>query len=140
MANIRLLNEQYRLSVPAHIGGMAEIYESRDILTDAKVAIKLFTSGHLEMDVLRESYQRELLALSQLKHQSIVQLLDHGEDRQTGHPFLVLEWVDTDLRRLLQKTVFSVQPDGERGAKCTHPRAPRSPTWSVYSAASFPHR
>jgi len=103
---VRLLNGRYRLSVPAHTGGMAEIYESRDVVTDAKVAIKLFTSGHLEMAVLRESYQRELLALSQLKHPSIVQLLDQGEDIETGHPYLVLEWVDTDLKRLLQKTAF----------------------------------
>ena len=104
--NFRFLNRRYRITSPSHTGGMAEIYKSRDAFTDVNVAIKLFTSGRLEMDVLKESYQREIRALSQLKHSSIVQLLDNGQDEETGYPFLVLEWIETDLRRLLQTTSF----------------------------------
>jgi serine/threonine protein kinase len=100
----RVLNNRYRISAPCNTGGMSEIYEARDLHTDSKVAVKIFTSGHLDLRVLKESFNRELLALTQLKHPSIVDLLDNGEDSQTGHQFLVLEWVDTDLRKLLQKT------------------------------------
>jgi serine/threonine protein kinase len=103
----RLLNNRYRISAPCNTGGMSEIYEARDLLTDSKVAVKIFTSGHLDLRVLKESFNRELLALTQLKHPSIVELLDNGEDSETGHQFLVLEWIDTDLRRLLQKTVIN---------------------------------
>jgi serine/threonine protein kinase len=99
---VRFLNGRYRLAAPLYTGGMAEIYQSRDVKTDDSVAVKLFTSGRLEMEVLKESYKRELLALSQLKHPSIVQLLDYGEDNQTGCSFLVLEWIDTDLQRFLR--------------------------------------
>jgi serine/threonine protein kinase len=85
---------------------MSEIYEARDLMTDTKVAVKMFTSGHLDSEILKESYNRELVALTQLKHPSIIELLDFGEDGETKNQFLVLEWVATDLKRLLQKALI----------------------------------
>jgi superfamily I DNA and/or RNA helicase/serine/threonine protein kinase len=102
----KLVNGQYGLTGEPKIGGMSEIYSARDLATDRKVAVKIFKSGTLDSSYLRESYEREVLALSQLKHPAIVELVDHGVDKETQLRFLVLEWVETDLHQFLAKTSF----------------------------------
>lgn len=82
------------------------MYAARDLLTDTKVAVKLLTAGHLDAGILRESFEREVRSLSQLRHPSIVNLLDQGEDTQTKTPFIVLDWVDNDLSGFLQSARF----------------------------------
>lgn len=102
----RILNRRYALTGQPKIGGMSEVYSARDLATDRKVAVKIFTSGTLDSGYLHESYERELLALSQLKHPAILELLDHGIDEGTLLRFLVVEWVETDLRQFLAKSSF----------------------------------
>ena len=85
---------------------MSEVYAARDLLTDAKVAVKLLTAGHLDAGILRESFEREVRSLGQLRHPSIVNLLDQGEDPETRTPFIVLDWVDSDLSSFLQSSRF----------------------------------
>lgn len=85
---------------------MGEVYAARDLLTDTKVAVKLLTAGHLDVGILRESFEREILSLSQLRHPSIVNLLDQGEESQTNTPFIVLDWVENDLSTLLESSRF----------------------------------
>ena len=80
------------------MGGMSEVFPAIDFADRAsKVAVKLFKRGEIEDDILRETYDREIRALKELKHSSIVELLDSGIDRDTNSLFLVLEWMDTDL-------------------------------------------
>src|SRR5262245_2591643 len=77
---------------------MSKVYPAVDLENGfAKVAVKLFTRGETEDDILRETYEREVRALKELKHPSIVELLDFGVDRDTNNLFLVLEWMDADL-------------------------------------------
>jgi len=80
------------------MGGMSEVYPAIDFANrTSRVAVKLFKRGEIEDDILRETYEREVRALKELKHPSIVELLDSGIDRDTNSLFLVLEWMDADL-------------------------------------------
>ena len=77
---------------------MAEVYRAVDLYHSGQtVALKLFTAANVEEDIVAESFKRETLALKELKHESIVELLDAGTDRDTGRYFIVLEWIEGDL-------------------------------------------
>src|ERR1700730_14931631 len=95
---VKLVNGRYALDQHPRMGGMSEVFPAIDFANRAsKVAVKLFKRVEIEGDILRETYDREIRALKELKHPSIVELLDSGIDRDTNSLFLVLEWMDTDL-------------------------------------------
>jgi serine/threonine protein kinase len=76
---------------------MAEVYKAYDVDKARQVAVKLFSRGTIEDDILRETFDREVRALKELRHPNIVELLDVGTEKITGNQFLVLEWMDSDL-------------------------------------------
>jgi len=77
---------------------MSKVYAARDMLDDGKkVALKLFEEGRLESEIIQEAFGREVRALKELQHPSIVQLLDWGIDDSSSSPYVVLEWCDLDL-------------------------------------------
>jgi len=68
----RIVNGRYALDQKPRTGGMSEVYPAFDLANDAtKVAVKLFTRGEIEDDILKETYEREVRALKELKHPSI---------------------------------------------------------------------
>lgn len=104
-----LINGQYAVGPKPRAGGMAEVYQARDVLAGGRqVAVKLFKHGLVDEKHIAESFKRETQALKELKHNSIVELLDAGIDPGTGHYFLVLEWMEKDLSALLKES----PPDG----------------------------
>jgi len=107
--SVRLINSRYALSPNPHSGGMAEVYRANDMLANGRrVAVKLFTQRNIEEEISAESFWRETQALKELKHPGIVELLDSGKDKNTGNHFLVLEWMEKDLTKLLEES----PPDG----------------------------
>ncbi len=101
----RLINQRYALDANPRSGGMADVYKAIDMQSDLKqVAVKIFKHDTLEEDVLKEAFKRETNALKELKHPNIVELLDTGIDEETGHYFLVLEWMDRNLQDVIKKT------------------------------------
>ena len=107
--SVRFINDRYALSPNPHSGGMADVYRARDYEQEERlVAVKLFKHEQLEPEILAESFRRETQALKELKHPGIVELLDSGVDQETGHHFLVLEWMEKDLATLLKEA----PPDG----------------------------
>lgn len=106
---VRFINDRYALSPNPRSGGMADVYRARDYDREERlVAVKEFKHGQIEADILAESFRRETLALQELKHPGIMELLDSGKDETTGNYFLVLEWMDKDLATLLKES----PPDG----------------------------
>lgn len=77
-------------------GGMATVYHGYDIQAKVEVAIKRFDRSAHSADIEAEAFQRELEALTDLRHPNIVEILGHGTDN-TGKPFLILEWMSHDL-------------------------------------------
>ena len=105
----RLINQRYALDANPRSGGMADVYKAIDMQSGLKqVAVKIFKHGTLEEDVLKEAFKREMNALKELKHPNIVELLDIGTDEETGHYFLVLEWMERNLQDVIKET----QPQG----------------------------
>ena len=101
----RLINQRYALAPTPRSGGMADVYKATDMLDNLRqVAVKIFKHGTLEEDVLKEAFRRETNALKELKHPHIVELLDTGIDEETGHYFLVLEWMERNLQDVIKET------------------------------------
>jgi serine/threonine protein kinase len=79
---------------------MSKVYAARDMLDEGKkVALKLFESGRVENEIIQEAFAREVRALKELQHPSIVQLLDWGIDEDSSFPYVVLEWCELDLSK-----------------------------------------
>lgn len=77
-------------------GGMSTVYRALDLESERPVAIKLLNvDSHLPA-ITKESYRRELDALSNLRHDNILRILSHGTDGN-GVPYLALEWMECDL-------------------------------------------
>jgi superfamily I DNA and/or RNA helicase/serine/threonine protein kinase len=107
--SVLTINGRYVLSEPPHSGGMADVYQAVDLRDNLKrVAVKVFKHGRIEEEILAESFRRETLALQELKHPCIVELLDSGIDPETEHYFLVMPWVERQLLELLAES----PPDG----------------------------
>ena len=105
----RLINQRYALDANPQSGGMADVYKAIDMQSGLRqVAVKIFKHGTLEEDVIKEAFKREMNALKELKHPNIVELLDIGTDEETGHYFLVLEWMERNLQDVIKET----QPEG----------------------------
>lgn len=75
-------------------GGTATIYKAFDHETHAVVALKVFTNEGRDAAIVNEIWNREHSALSQLTHDSIVQIVDAGRSADTSERFIALEWID----------------------------------------------
>ncbi len=88
---MKIFGNRYVVVGTPREGGMSEVYPGIDTKqAGKKVAVKLFTRGKFEDDILHEAYDREIRALKGLKHPNIVELLDFGKDDASGSEFLVL--------------------------------------------------
>ena len=84
--------------VPVRVGGMSKVHCCTDSRSGKKVALKVIEGHQLTDRVEREIFERELNA-SLLRHKNIALILDSGIDEDSGHPYLVYDWVDSDLRK-----------------------------------------
>ena len=98
-----LLNGRYALQGQPKSGGTADVFPAIDLNGGEKVAVKIFRTGAVDDDIIREVFSREVLALQDLKHECIVELRDHGICSDSGKPFVVLQWMDSDLSELLKE-------------------------------------
>ena len=86
----RTLAKRYRLEVAVGRGGMGIVYRARDLQLDRAVAIKLVADeGSSEV---RERFLTEARRTAGVRHPSIVEVFDVGED--DGDAFLVMELLE----------------------------------------------
>jgi eukaryotic-like serine/threonine-protein kinase len=80
--------------IVAHVGagGMGEVYRARDTRLDRQVAIKVLSSAISGSVAMRERFDREARAVSQLAHPHICTLFDIGHDN--GTDYLVMEYLE----------------------------------------------
>ena len=79
----------YEILSPIGAGGMGEVYKARDTRLDRIVAVKTLPAQLGAAPELRERFEREARAISQLNHPNICTLFDVGE--HDGASFLVME-------------------------------------------------
>lgn len=88
-------------------GGIASVYRATDVETENPVALKVFQSGNGTDAVIEESFRREVQALSDLKHPNIVRILDSGFDEENAAHYIVMEWIEQDLRTYSETKKFA---------------------------------
>ena len=74
------------------IGGMGEVYKARDTRLERDVAVKVLPQGDSTSDEMRQRFEREAKAISQLSHPHIYALYDVGSHEGTA--YLVMEYLE----------------------------------------------
>ncbi|MFA5735537.1 MAG: protein kinase [Bacilli bacterium] len=88
----QVIDQRYRITAFLGAGGMAEVYEAKDIIMRRLVAVKIIKDDVLDnpQNVLR--FEREARAAASLDHPNIVAVLNLGSD--DGHPYMVNELIN----------------------------------------------
>jgi eukaryotic-like serine/threonine-protein kinase len=82
----------YEILGPLGAGGMGEVYRARDTRLDRTVAVKVLPTQTIPSDEVRNRFEREAKAISQLSHPHICTLFDVGRAEDTD--FLVMELLE----------------------------------------------
>jgi Tol biopolymer transport system component/predicted Ser/Thr protein kinase len=82
----------YEILAPLGAGGMGEVYKARDTRLDRTVAVKVLPERLSASEEMRQRFEREARAISQLSHAHICALYDVGS--QDGVEYLVMEYLE----------------------------------------------
>jgi serine/threonine-protein kinase len=131
----RVVAEKYRLQRLLGAGGMGAVYEAENTWTGRRVAIKLLLPELATREDVVPRFLQEARAASQLRHESIVDVLDMGRDGDDGALYIVQELLSgIDLRARLDR-------DGALSASaCCAVVAPILRALEVAHAAGVIHR
>ena len=108
--DIRRLGERYELGEVIGRGGMAEVFEGKDLRLGRRVAVKILRPDLARDPSFQARFRREAQSAASLNHPNVVAVYDTGEDvlgdseGETGEivPYIVMEYVDgMTLRQLL---------------------------------------
>ncbi len=102
----RVLDRTYALGKLLGRGGMGEVYEAEHLGTGRRVAVKLIRGRALALTPEAEGrFRREARAAATTRSPHVVEVLDAGEDAETGDLYLVMEHLrGEDLQRLQDRT------------------------------------
>jgi tetratricopeptide (TPR) repeat protein len=101
-----VIADQFELIRLAGAGGMGQVWEARDRLQDARVAVKLLTGTSQSG---RTRFLRESVVLAQLRHPGIVRYVAHGVT-PAEEIYLVMEWLEgDDLAHRLERGALSTE-------------------------------
>jgi eukaryotic-like serine/threonine-protein kinase len=89
-------------------GSMGVVYKADDPVIEREVAIKAiqlsFAVNDEEKDLYLNRFYREAKAAGKLNHPNIVTIYDVDEDKTTGTPFIVMEYLEgTSLQEMLSQ-------------------------------------
>jgi len=97
-----VLGNRYQLHQVLGSGGMAVVYQARDLMLERPVAVKILRQDFTEVEGFRNSFRQEARAAANLSHPNIVTVYDFGLD--AGRIFIVMEHVPgTDLKTILNQ-------------------------------------
>src|SRR5436190_7208260 len=89
-----VVDGKYQIVRPLGEGGMGTVYEARHLGTGRRVAVKVIVNEALAKspDIIAR-FQREARAAGSIESQHIAHVLDTGQDRDTGNPYMVMEYL-----------------------------------------------
>lgn len=89
------LHSKYKIIKQIDSGGQSDIYlaERSDGVYQQTVVIK-FISGQFEHSALKQQFLQEMQILADLHHPGVVTIID-GNITESGHPWLVLEYINS---------------------------------------------
>ncbi|MCB1279429.1 bifunctional serine/threonine-protein kinase/formylglycine-generating enzyme family protein [Prosthecobacter sp.] len=83
-------------------GGMGAVYKGTQVRLQRKVAIKIMRRDRAKDQGFEERFRREALAMAQLNHPNIVNVIDYGE-AGPEYLYIVMEFIDgTDLVNVIR--------------------------------------
>ncbi len=98
----RVLNNRYQLLEQLGKGGMAMIYQARDLMLERVVAVKLLRQDYSRDPAFQDRFRQEAKAAANLSHPNIVTVHDFGLDH--GQLFIVMEYIPgSDLKTLIKQ-------------------------------------
>ncbi len=86
-----LIDGRFRIMARVGHGGMAEVYESVDVITKKNVAIKLIREDVMSNPVNLMRFQNEASIAASLNHPNIVKVYNHGTVE--GIPYIANEFI-----------------------------------------------
>lgn len=90
--NRTIVNDRYEIGKRIGRGGMAEIFQARDILLDRPVALKVLFPEFATDPAFVERFRREAQAAANLNHPNIVGVYDWGKVNNTY--YIAMEYVN----------------------------------------------
>ncbi len=106
----------YQIESPIGAGGMGEVYRAKDTRLDRIVAVKVLPPHLSGSEELRQRFEREARAISQLSHPHICPLYDVGSE--AGVEYLVMEYLEgTTLADRLAKGALPAEQVLQFGAQ-----------------------
>jgi serine/threonine protein kinase len=99
-----VIGGKYTLARVLGTGGMGAVYEAHNSWTGRRVAVKVLLTEHARRKDVVDRFTQEARATTQIAHPNIVDILDMGQDADTGALFIVQEFLDgMDLGRWLEQ-------------------------------------
>ncbi|WP_437973671.1 protein kinase [Sorangium sp. So ce295] len=99
----RTLDDRYTMLRLLGQGGMGAVYEARHAGTGRRVAVKVIL-GQAADDELVRRFQREARAVGAVESEHIAQVFDTGRDRETGAPYIAMEFLEgEDVQALIER-------------------------------------
>jgi len=96
----QLLNNRYRLEKPLGRGGMAVVFQARDLMLERTIAVKILRENFSRSPAFQERFRQEAKAAANLSHPNIVTIHDFGLDN--GRLFIVMEHIPgQDLKEVI---------------------------------------
>lgn len=110
MTTVRRLGERYELGETLGRGGMAEVFEGKDLRLNRRVAVKVLRPDLAQDPAFQTRFRREAQSAASLNDPNIVAVYDTGEDVLDGGgehelvPYIVMEYVDGHTLRELMSS------------------------------------
>ncbi len=98
----KVFNDRYEIIRELGKGGMAIVYEAKDLLLDRKVAFKMLRPEYTSDKDFIEKFRHEAKAVARLSHPNVVSIFDIGIDED--NQYLVMENVKgSNLKDIIRK-------------------------------------
>ncbi|HQR79557.1 MAG TPA: Stk1 family PASTA domain-containing Ser/Thr kinase [Actinomycetota bacterium] len=117
MTTGRRLGERYELGETLGRGGMAEVFEGRDLRLNRRVAVKVLRPELAADPAFQSRFRREAQSAASLNDPNIVAVYDTGEDvlddgaEHAMVPYIVMEYVDGHTLRELMSSGRRLLPE-----------------------------
>jgi serine/threonine-protein kinase len=91
----KIINGKFVIDAYLGGGGMGLIYLAHYIgNTRWRVVVKTLRKKALDEDYIVTHFHKEAEALGRINHDGVVKIIDHGDDEETGLPFIVMEFAE----------------------------------------------
>ena len=99
-----IIGRKYRLIAPISRGSGGAVWRAEPTLAPATVAVKILSRQHQSSPDAVARFEREVRLGGALRSPYVVQVLDHGTDEESGHPYIVTELFEGEtLEHLLTR-------------------------------------